>query len=158
EKTYAFDQAVDTVLRSFHSFEPGMEEMARRVFAKGHIDSEVRRGKRSGAFCWSVIPDLDPWVLVNFQGKADDVATLAHELGHAIHAMLASNHTVFTHQASLPLAEPASTFAEMILVDRLLEQETDDAVRLDLLFRQVDDAYATIMRQAYFALFERQAH
>lgn len=158
EKTYAFDQAVDTVLRSFHSFEPGMEEMARRVFAKGHIDSEVRRGKRSGAFCWSVIPDLDPWVLVNFQGKADDVATLAHELGHAIHAMLASNHTVFTHQASLPLAETASTFAEMILVDRLLEQETDDAVRLDLLFRQVDDAYATIMRQAYFALFERQAH
>src|SRR5690554_6402705 len=89
EKTYAFDQAVDTVLRSFHSFEPGMEEMARRVFAKGPIDSEVRRGKRNGAFCWSVIPDLDPWVLVNFQGKADDVATLAHELGHAIHAMLA---------------------------------------------------------------------
>jgi len=86
------------------------------------------------------------------------VATLAHELGHAIHAMLAAHHTVFTYHSSLPLAETASTFGEMMLVERLLSEETDESVRRDLLFRQVDDAYATIMRQAYFALFERQAH
>ena len=73
-------------------------------------------------------------------------------------AMLAEQHTVFTHQASLPLAETASTFGEMMLVDRLLAEETDDSVRRDLLFKQVDDAYATILRQAFFALFERQAH
>jgi oligoendopeptidase F len=95
---------------------------------------------------------------LNFQGRPDDVATMAHELGHAIHSMLASDHSVFTAMPSLPLAETASTFGEMLLVDRLLAREDDEAVRLDLLFRQVDDAYATIMRQAYFALFERQAH
>jgi oligoendopeptidase F len=72
--------------------------------------------------------------------------------------MLAAHHTVFTYHSSLPLAETASTFGEMILVDRLLSEETDESVRRDLLFRQVDDSYATIMRQAYFALFERQAH
>jgi oligoendopeptidase F len=79
-------------------------------------------------------------------------------LGHAIHAMLAEQHSIFTQQASLPLAETASTFGEMMLVDRLLAEESDPNARRDLLFRQVDDAYATIMRQAYFALFEMQAH
>jgi len=97
-------------------------------------------------------------VLVNYQGRAEDMATLAHELGHAVHSLLASAHTVFTQQASLPLAETASTFGEMILVDRLLGLESDPGVQRDLLFRQVDDAYATIMRQVFFALFERQAH
>jgi oligoendopeptidase F len=97
-------------------------------------------------------------VLLNFQGKPSDVATMAHELGHAIHSQLAAKHTAFTAQPSLPLAETASTFAEMMLVDRLLTEEADEGVRRDLLFRQLDDAYATIQRQAYFALFERQAH
>ncbi len=97
-------------------------------------------------------------MLTNFQSRAYDVATLAHELGHAIHAMLAEDHTQFTFHSSLPLAETASTFGEMLLIDLLLEGETDEDVRRDLLFRQVDDAYATIMRQIYFALFERQAH
>jgi oligoendopeptidase F len=83
---------------------------------------------------------------------------MAHELGHAIHSMLAAGRSLFTFQATLPLAETASTFAEMVLVDRLLEEEGDDQVRRDILFRQVDDAYATILRQVYFALFERQAH
>ena len=118
----------------------------------------MRKGKRGGAFCATVTPDLTPWVLVNYQGRPDDVATLAHELGHAIHSMLASEHSLFTYHASLPLAETASTFGEMMLVDRLLANESDERVRRDLLFRQVDDAYATIMRQAFFALFERQAH
>jgi oligoendopeptidase F len=79
-------------------------------------------------------------------------------MGHAIHSMLASDHSLFTAHACLPLAETASTFGEMMLVDRLLENETDETVRRSMLFRQVDDAYATIMRQSQFALFERQAH
>jgi oligoendopeptidase F len=78
---------------------------------------------------------------------------MAHELGHAIHSMLAEKHSIFTYHSSLPLAETASTFGEMMLVDRLLAEETDEAVRRDILFSQVDDAYATIQRQAFFALF-----
>ena len=158
EKTYAYSDAVSMVLESFDDFHPAIATHAKRVFDDQHLDSEVRKGKMSGAFCASVQPGLTPWVLTNYQGKANDVATLAHELGHAIHSMLAEEHTQFTFHSSLPLAETASTFGEMLLVDRLLEDETDEDVRRDMLFRQVDDAYATIMRQIYFALFERQAH
>ncbi len=158
DKQYAYDKAAGIVLDSFQKFDPKFAEMAERVFAQDHLDAEVRKGKRSGAFCATATPQLTPWVLLNYQGHADDVATMAHELGHAIHSMLASQHSLFTAHACLPLAETASTFAEMVLVDRLLKNETDEAVRRDLLFRQMDDAYATIQRQAYFALFERDAH
>ena len=158
EKAYEFDQAAKMVLESFTSFQPEFGKLARRVFEAKHLDSEVRKGKQGGAFCASVTPEMTPWVKLNYQSKADDVATMAHELGHAIHAMLASHHSVFTFHSSLPLAETASTFGEMMLIDRLLAEEKDEAVRRDMLFRQVDDAYATILRQAYFALFEKQAH
>jgi oligoendopeptidase F len=158
DKMYAFDQAADMVFDAFHNFEPRLEELARRVLEQDHLDSEVRRGKSSGAFCATVAPDITPWVLVNYQGKPDDVATLAHELGHAIHSQLAAEHSLFTFHPSLPLAETASTFGEMMLVDRLLATDSDASVRQALLFRQVDDAYATVMRQAQFAIFERQAH
>jgi oligoendopeptidase F len=158
DKSYDFNEAVHLVLESFHDFEPRIAQLAQRVFEEEHIDSEVRKGKQDGAFCASVEPGVTPWVLQNFQGKADDVATLAHELGHAIHSMMAAHHTMFTFHSALPLAENASTFGEMLLIDRLLEEEDDPDVRRDILFRQVDDAYATIMRQAFFALFERTAH
>jgi oligoendopeptidase F len=158
EKRYTFDQAIGLVLESFDAFTPRLAGLARRVFDQTHLDSQVRKGKRSGAFCWTATPDLTPWVLVNYQGRPDDVATLAHELGHAVHSMLASDHSLFTQHATLPLAETASTFGEMLLVDRLLAQETDETVRRSLLFSQIDDAYSTIMRQAFFARFERRAH
>jgi oligoendopeptidase F len=158
DKTYNFDQATQMVFTCFREFSPQVAELAQRVFDDRHVDSEVRKGKRGGAFCLSVTNQLTPWVLLNYQGRADDVATMAHELGHAIHSMLASHHTLFTFHSSLPLAETASTFGEMLLIDRLLIEEKDEAVRRDILFRQVDDSYATIMRQAFFALFERQAH
>ena len=158
KKEYSFSQAMDKVFASFHEFDPRFEALAKRVFADDHIDSEVRKGKESGAFCATVLPSFTPWVKLNFQGKADDVSTMAHELGHAIHSMLAEEHTLFTQQACLPLAETASTFGEMMLVDRLLAEETDEGVKRDLLFRQMDDAYATIERQAFFALFEKKAH
>jgi oligoendopeptidase F len=135
-----------------------MADLVQRVFDQDHIDSEVRKGKRSGAFCSTVTPDLTPWVLQSYNGRPRNVATMAHELGHAVHSMLAADHTKLTQHASLPLAETASTFAEMLLVDHLLEIEDDPDVRRDILFGQMDDAYATIMRQAYFAVFERQAH
>jgi oligoendopeptidase F len=158
KKVYPFEQAADMVLDAFRVFDPKLESLAKRVFAEKHLDSEVRPGKRGGAFCWSVTPEMTPYVLMNYQGTAREVATLAHELGHAVHSMLASHHSMFTFHSSLPLAETASTFSEMVLTDRLLTEEKDDSVRLDLLFKQVDDAYATIMRQSFFALFEVQAH
>jgi len=158
DKNFEYDAATQMVFDSFNSFDPQLAGMAKRVFDLQHVDSEVRKGKRDGAFCWSVLPDMTPYVLLNYQGRARDVATMAHELGHAIHSMLASHHSTFTYQSSLPLAETASTFGEMMLTDKLLAQEKDEAVRRDILFKQVDDAYATIMRQSYFALFEKQAH
>jgi oligoendopeptidase F len=158
DKQYAFKDAAEMVFESFRDFDPQLAEMAERVFSEQHLDSEVRKGKRGGAFCATAVPDKTPWVLLNYNGRSKDVSTMAHELGHAIHSMLASHHSIFTYHASLPLAETASTFGEMMLVDHLLAHETDEEVRRDILFSQVDDSYATIMRQAFFALFERQAH
>jgi len=158
DRTFSYSDAVKMVFDSFYRFNPSFSNYAQKVFQENHLDSEIRKGKRSGAFCWTVTPKITPWVLLNFQGRVDDVTTMAHELGHAIHSMLASQHSILTSGASLPLAETASTFGEMLLVDYLLEQETDESVRRDVLFKQMDDSYATIMRQAFFALFEIQAH
>jgi oligoendopeptidase F len=157
-KKYDLNSATHMVLDAFDEYDPQFAEMALRVFESRHIDAEVRKGKQSGAFCADVIPELTPWVLVNYNQQPEDVATLAHELGHSIHDMLASHHSTFTNHPCLPLAETASTFGEMMLVDKLLKEETDEGVRRDMLFKQVSDSYATIMRQAFFSLFEQQAH
>jgi oligoendopeptidase F len=158
DKTYPFAQAANLVLDTFDRFSTRLAGHARQVFADGHIDSEIRKGKDSGAFCLSALPGLTPWVLLNYNGKANDVATMAHELGHAVHGLMASHHSILTFHSTLPLAETASVFAEQLLTDRLLSQEPDISVRRDLLARALDDAYATVTRQAYFVLFERQAH
>lgn len=157
-KTYDFNTATNMVLESFHEYDPQFAEMALRVFESNHLDSEVRKGKQSGAFCADVTPDLTPWVLVNYNRQPEDVATLAHELGHAIHDMLAAHHTALTNHPCLPLAETASTFGEMMLVDKLLQEESDEGVRRDMLFKQVSDSYATILRQSFFSMFEQEAH
>jgi oligoendopeptidase F len=158
DKTYTYAQAYALVMESFDAFLPEIGRQARRVFDENHIDSEARSGKRGGAFCYGVVPELTPWVLVNFTGKARDVATLAHELGHAIHSMQAGEHSYLTYHPSLPLAETASVFAEMLLTERLLAQENDSAVRKEILAHALDNAYATVQRQAYFTIFEREAH
>ena len=158
DKEYNFNEATEIVLDSFNEFHPKFANMAKQILDADHVDSEVRKGKMSGAFCATLNPNLTPWVLVNYQGKADDIATLAHELGHGIHSLMASDHTAMTQHACLPLAETASTFGEMMLVDKLLSMESDEAVRRDLLYRQMDDAYATILRQNYFSMFEQTAH
>jgi oligoendopeptidase F len=158
DKAYSYGEAVDIILESFRTFDGQFMDLSKRVLDQKHLDSEIRKGKRSGAFCAPVTPDLTPWVLTSYQGKPDDVATLAHELGHAVHALLSRHNTALTYDASLPLAEVASTFAEMLVVDHLLEDHPEPEVQRDLLFRQMDNAYATIMRQAYFSMFERTAH
>ncbi len=158
DKQYDFAQAAQMVLDSFQEFSPQVADLANRVFAENHIDSQARPGKRGGAFCYSPIPKLTPWVQINYDNRPRDVATLAHELGHAVHAMLAEGHSTSTFHPSMPLAETASVFAEMMLTQRLLQQEQDPAVRRDLLAQAIDDAYVTVLRQAYFTIFERDAH
>jgi oligoendopeptidase F len=158
DRKIAYPDAVRSVLETFEDFHPQFAAHAERVFAESHLDSEIRKGKRGGAFCFTVLPRYTPWVLVNFAGRVRDVATLAHELGHAIHAMLASGHSSLTQHASLPLAETASVFGEMLMTDRLLREESDPLARRELLAAAVDDVYATVLRQAYFVLFEIEAH
>ncbi len=158
KKKFDYSTAKQMVMDSYRAFSPDAAKLAERVFDTNHLDSEIRAGKRGGAFCYTALPELTPWVLMNYDGSARDIATLAHELGHAIHAMLADHHSALTQQASLPLAETASVFAEMQLTDQLLQQETDPAVRRDLLANALDDAYITVMRQAYFTIFEKDAH
>jgi len=158
DKTIEFSDAARSVLETFATFDAGIAAQAQRVFDDNHIDSQVRKGKRGGAFCATISPKITPYVLMNWTGKVRDVATLAHELGHAIHSMQAEHHSLLTQHSSLPLAETASVFAEMVMTDKLLAQETDPGVRRDILAGAVDDIYATVMRQAYFVIFEKAAH
>lgn len=158
DREVPYGEAVRMVLDTFADFDARIAEQAQRVFAQNHIDSEVRKGKRGGAFCATVLPSQTPWVLMNYTGKVRDVATMAHELGHAIHSMMAEHHPVLTQHSTLPLAETASVFAEMLLTDQLLAAEQDPLVRREILASAVDDMYATVMRQAFFVLFERDAH
>lgn len=156
-KKFAYGKAVSTVLETFGGFDLEVRRLAERVFQERHVDSEIRKAKRGGAFCHTVSPKITPYVLLNFDGRTRDVSTIAHEFGHAIHSMLAADLPPTVAHAPLPLAETASVFAEMLLNERLMETLPAGERRL-LLAEQIDDTYATIMRQAYFTLFEVDAH
>ena len=158
DREVPFSEAARSVLETFEEFHPEFARHAERVFAEGHLDSEIRKGKRGGAFCSTILPRFTPWVHVNYAGRVRDVATLAHELGHAVHSMLAEGHSAMTQHSSLPLAETASVFGEMLLTDRLLREEKDPLIRREILAAAVDDVYATVLRQSYFVMFEREAH
>jgi oligoendopeptidase F len=158
DREIPFSDAARTVIDTFEEFHPLFSAHAERIFNENHIDSEVRKGKRAGAFCSTILPKVTPWVLVNYTGRVRDVATLAHELGHAVHSMLAENHSILVQHASLPLCETASVMSEMLVTDRLLREEPDPLARRELLATAIDDVYATVLRQTYFVLFERAAH
>jgi len=157
EKNYSYGKSVRLVFDSLSKFSPKLENFARRVFDEHHIDSSVRQGKRDGAFCSTLTPKLTPFVLVNFTGKSRDVFTLAHELGHAVHSMAAQNRSILVHDAPLPLAETASTFSELLLYDNISNEITDNEKKI-MLSEKIDDLYATIMRQSFFTMFEKEAH
>ena len=157
-KRYRYSDGVRMVLDAYRGFSPRLAELAQRVFEERHIDARTQQGKMSGAYCYSVAPALTPYVFLNYTGEARDVATLAHELGHAVHGMMAADHSVLTFHATLPLAETASVFGERVLSDALMAQEKSKAVKQGLLLAQLDDIYATVLRQAYFVLFEQEAH
>ncbi|HSA60877.1 MAG TPA: M3 family oligoendopeptidase [Nitrospiraceae bacterium] len=157
-KKYRYSDAVAMVLEAYRGFSPRLADLAEQVFRDRHIDGPTRPGKLGGAYCYSVVPGLTPYVMLNYTGEARDIATMAHELGHAVHGMMARDHSVFTFHSTLPLAETASVFGERILSDALMSQERNKAVQQGLLLTQLDDIYATVLRQAYFVRFEKLAH
>jgi len=157
-KGYNFDDAKALVLDAFGSFDAEFQSFAKAMFDENRVDAPVTPTKRGGAFCSSSTPDLKPYVLLNFTGKLRDVSTMAHELGHAIHAMLGRNLNLSTFHAILPLAETASVFSEMVLTDYFLKRETDTAVKQALLTNKLEDIFATSHRQNMFSRFEMAAH
>lgn len=157
EKSYQYDKSVRLVLESLERFSPKLSGFAKEVFVKNHVDSSIRPGKRDGAFCSTLSPKITPFVLVNFAGKSKDVFTIAHEIGHAVHSKAASDKSILISDAPLPLAETASTFSELLLYDNLSDKISDNEKKI-MLSEKIDDLYATIMRQAFFTLFEIEAH
>jgi oligoendopeptidase F len=157
EKEYPFAEAVKLVLNALQGFSAKTATLAENVLKEKHVDSEIRKGKIGGAFCSTASPKITPYVLANYIGKESQVFALAHELGHAIHSQLASDKSILTQGAPLPLAELASVFSEMLLLERLAESASQEEITR-LIAWQLDEMYATVMRQAYFAVFEKDAH
>jgi len=157
EKNYQYDKSVKLVFESLEKFSPKLSTFAKKVFIEKHVDSSIRQGKRDGAFCSTLAPKITPYMLVNFAGKSKDVFTVAHELGHAVHSMAASDKSILVSDAPLPLAETASTFSELLLYDNLSDKISADEKKI-MLSEKIDDLYATIMRQSFFTLFEIEAH
>ncbi|HEY9721544.1 MAG TPA: M3 family oligoendopeptidase [Oscillatoriaceae cyanobacterium] len=159
ERQVPYEEARRIVLDCFASFSPAFSERAKGFFEEAYIDVPPAPGKQSGAFCSGMRPGMHPYVLLNYTNRLDDVMTLAHELGHGVHFMLAGEHqTLANYFPILPLAETASTFAELITVNRLLALETDPLVRRQLLAARIEDAVTTIMRQVMYTRWEQRAH
>ena len=157
QKKISFGEALRMVLDAFGDFHPEFKAIVQDLVTKKHIHSKLQNNKQGGAFCSTISPKVAPFVLLNFDGTLRDISTMAHEFGHAIHSVLAADKPISVQHPSLPLAETASVFGEMILNDRLLDKVKKNDKKI-MLAEQIDDFYATIMRQAYFTLFEISVH
>ncbi len=158
ENDIPFARAQDMVLQAFGDFSPRLRDMTEPFFSERWIDAALAEGKRGGAFCAGVTPDLHPYVLMNYTNQPRDVMTLAHELGHGIHDVLASDNHLLDYHPVLPMAETASTFGEMLVFDKLQAELSSDAERLGLFCGKIEDAFATVFRQIAMYRFEQQAH
>ena len=156
--TYSFAEARDLVLDTYQSFSPVAGEITRRFFDEHWIDGPPRPHKRGGAFCAYTVPSVHPYVLLNFTAQRRDVLTMAHELGHGLHAALAQPQGVFHQSTPLTLAETASVFGEQLVFGRMLAGAPDDEQRLGLLAEQIDGAIATVFRQMAMNRFEHLVH
>jgi oligoendopeptidase F len=154
----AWDEAKERVLSAYRAFSPEMAEIAARFFERNWIDAPVRLGKAPGAFSHPTVPSVHPYVLLNYQGKPRDLMTLAHELGHGVHQVLAAPNGALMAPTPLTLAETASVFGEMLTFKRLLTDTTDAKTRKALLAGKVEDMINTVVRQIAFYTFERQVH
>ncbi len=153
-----WDEARDIVLSSFDAFSPVLGNTARRFFDEQWIDAPVRPSKRGGAFCAYTVPSVHPYVLLNYTSKRRDVLTLAHELGHGLHAALAQGRGPFEQHTPLTLAETASVFGETLVFKQLLDAATDPASRLSLLAENIEGSIATVFRQTAMNQFEERTH
>jgi oligoendopeptidase F len=158
EQEFSWQESTDMVFTSFDAFATEMGDVARKFVDEGWIDAPVRPGKRGGAFCAYTVPSHHPYVLLNWTSRRRDVLTLAHELGHGIHAYLARERGPFEQTTPLTLAETASVFGETLVFDRLLEQTTEPQARLGLLAEQIEGSIATIFRQTAMNRFEHGVH
>lgn len=157
KKQYSFDEAREMVLGSFERFSKEMAGAAGEFFEKSWIDAAPRKGKRGGAFCSYVSPDLHPYVLLSYLNRKDDIMTLGHELGHGVHASLARHQSYVNFSSTLPVAELASTFGEMLVFESLVARSDLDE-KLALYAEKIEEVFATIFRQASMYRFEQELH
>ena len=158
QSVIGWDEARSTVLSAYADFDPRMAEIAQRFFDRNWIDAPVRPGKAPGAFAHPTVPSSHPYVLLNYMGKPRDVMTLAHELGHGVHQVLAGGQGSLMASTPLTLAETASVFGEMLTFRSLLERTRDKRERKAMLAQKVEDMINTVVRQIAFYEFERKLH
>jgi len=158
ERIFDWDAARSTVLSAYGSFSPKLVEIAAPFFDSGWIDAPVRPGKAPGAFAHPTVPSAHPYLMLNYLGKARDVMTLAHELGHGVHQRLAADQGALLAGTPLTLAETASVFGEMLTFRSLLKGASDPKIRFALLSQKVEDMLNTVVRQIAFYTFERKVH
>lgn len=158
DRVIGWDEAKDIVLSAYHRFSPEMADIGGRFFSGGWIDAPVRPGKSPGAFAHPTVPDAHPYLLLNYLGKTRDVMTLAHELGHGVHQVLAGQQGHLMASTPLTLAETASVFGEMLTFRSLLDNEKDPKRRRAMLAGKVEDMLNTVVRQIAMCLFERGVH
>jgi oligoendopeptidase F len=157
-RSVPWNEAKDTVLAAYRAFSPKMADIAARFFSDRWIDAPVRPGKAPGAFSHPTTPSAHPYVLMNYQGKPRDVMTLAHELGHGVHQVLAAPNGALMAQAPLTLAETASVFGEMLTFRKLLAATRNKKERRAMLAAKAEDMINTVVRQIAFYTFERAVH
>lgn len=158
DKFFTYNEAKTLVLKGFKAFDSEFHAFAKSMFDENRIDAPVAPQKKDGGFCSSATPDIKPYILLNYLGRTGDVATMAHELGHAIHDMYAAKQTLTNYHPVLPLAETASVFSEMIITDMLLKNETSKSAKIELLTDKLEDIFATSHRQNMFSRFEIETH
>lgn len=158
DERFSWSEARELVLDAYSAFTPELGALAQRFFDERWIDAPVRPGKRGGAFCSYTVPSAHPYVLLNYTARRRDVLTLAHELGHGVHAALAAPQGVFHQSTPLTLAETASVFGETLVFGRLLEAAESPASRLSLLSESIEGAIATVFRQTAMHNFEQEIH
>ncbi|WP_173932420.1 M3 family oligoendopeptidase [Chelativorans sp. Marseille-P2723] len=153
-----WEDAKETVLSAYHAFSPELADIAARFFDRKWIDAPVRAGKSPGAFAHPTVPSAHPYLLLNYLGKPRDVMTLAHELGHGVHQVLAAGQGALMAATPLTLAETASVFGEMLTFRSLLERTLDHRERKAMLAQKAEDMINTVVRQIAFYEFERKVH
>jgi oligoendopeptidase F len=158
DRTFAWSDAQRIVLEAYAAFSPDMAAVGRRFFERSWIDAPARPGKASGAFAHPTVPSAHPYILLNYLGKTRDVMTLAHELGHGVHQVLAAPQGNLMADTPLTLAETASVFGEMLTFRAMLKAETDPKRRRTMLAGKVEDMLNTVVRQIAFVTFETRVH